>query len=227
MRALVMLLMVSVSTAQAGEPKELRYLRLAGDEWVPESTLSRKRDKGESVYVSVTDRGTEKMTLTLRHDGKGQLLAAEARQQIGKSKKTASLTMQGKWAILKREGGITEQFMLPTNPVVTTAPDWSDILEVLRRYDRGRGGKQEFPGFWIHPVQPPRVLTFTVEKLGEDSLVAKERKVSLGRYRVVLRSGGYLVWADAVGLVYKLMPVDRPAGAVVLEGFEEASGALK
>ena len=101
------------------------------------------------------------------------------------------------------------------------------IIEVLPRYDRAQGGKQEFPGFWIHPVQPPRVLTFTVEKLGEDVVVAREKKVSLGRYRVVLRSGGYLVWADAAGLVHKLMTVDRPASAVVLDGFEEATRALK
>jgi hypothetical protein len=227
MRAFLVLMVVSATSAQSGAPKDLRYLRLAGDEWVLESTLSRKRDKGENVYVSVTGRDKEKMTLTLRHTGKGRLLAAEAQQETKEGKKTASLTMQGKWAILKRAGGITEQFMLAANPVVTTAPDWSDIFEVLRRYDQGRGGKQEFPGFWIHPTQPPRVLTFTVEKLGEDALVAKEEKVSLGRYRVGLRSGGYLVWADAKGLVYKLMPVDRLAGAVVLEGFEEATQALK
>jgi hypothetical protein len=39
-----------------------------------------------------------------------------------------------------------------------------------------------------------------------------------------VRSGAYLVWADATGKVIKLMPPDKPASAVVLEGMEEESG---
>jgi hypothetical protein len=227
MRAFLVLAVATVSAAEGDDPKELHYLRLSGDQWVLECTVSRKSDRKGSVYVSVTDRGAEKMTLTVRRDTTGRLLAAEVQQQTAQGKKKASLTVREKWLLLKREGGITEQFMLAPNPVVTTAPDWSDIFELLRRYDRNRAGKQEFPGFWIHPVQPPRVLTFTVEKLGGDEIVVKDNKVSLGRYRVGLRSGGYLVWADAAGLVYKLMPENRPAGTVVLEGFEEATRALK
>jgi hypothetical protein len=226
MRAFLILTMMGISGNPGGDTKGLRYLRLDGEQWVPESAVTSSLEPEGTVYVSVTTRASEKMTLTIAHDKKGRLLGAEALLATKQGKKRASLKIDGKWGILKR-GGVTEQFMLPADVVVTTAPDWSDIFQVLRRYDRARGGKQEFPGFWIHPVQPPRVLTFTVEKLGEDTIAVKDRKLALGRYRVTLRSGAYLVWADAAGLVHKLMPAGRAAGTVVLEGFEEATQGLK
>jgi hypothetical protein len=121
---------------------------------------------------------------------------------------------------------VTEKVTVAPDAVVTTAPDWSDIFEVVRRYDRAKGGKQEFPGFWFHPAAPPRNLTFTAEKLGQDSVTVDGTKTALDRYRVELRSGGYVVWADGGGRVVKLIPAGRPAAAVVLQGFEAATKAL-
>nr|ALS88806.1 MetaGeneMark_Unknown Function [uncultured bacterium] len=108
-----------------------------------------------------------------------------------------------------------------------TAPDWSDIFLLLRRYDPIKGGRQEFSGFWFHPVQPARLLKFGVERLGEDTVNAKDRRQTLGRYRVTLRSGAYLVWADNTGRVWKLLSAGNPKAVVVLEGYEEATSALK
>src|SRR5262249_35610477 len=110
--------------------------------------------------------------------------------------------------------------------VVTTAPDWSDIFQVIRRYDQGKGGKQTFAGLWIHPTKDVRQLTFTVEPLGEDDIVVAGKKLTLQRYRVQLRSGAYLVWADKTGRVVRLMPPGKPGAAVVLEGYEKATSGL-
>ncbi|MCI0461940.1 MAG: hypothetical protein L0Z62_33730 [Gemmataceae bacterium] len=208
------------------QAEETRYFRQAGEKLALESVVTVRRDGKATVLVSVTDRGAEKMTLSVRLDGEGRLLSAEAIQETKAGKKVATLTPRGKSALLKREGGLTEELPLAERPVVTTAPDWTDIFEVVRRYDRERGGKQEFPGLWIHPTQPARVLTFTAERLGEDPVTLKGRKLALGRYRVTLRSGAYLVWAEG-GRVHKLMPEGRPAGAVFCEGSDEATRGLK
>jgi hypothetical protein len=209
------------------QTEETRYFRQAGDKLALESVVTRKGDGKAVLLVSVTDRGAEKMTLRVRFDGDGRLLSAEAVQETGAGKKAATLTPQGKTALLRREGGVTEKLPLAERPVITTAPDWCDILEVVRRYDRARGGKQEFPGLWIHPLKPARVLTFTAERLGADAVMLKGEKRSLGRYRVTLRSGAYLVWADDAGRVHKLMPAGRPAGAVFREGSADATRGLK
>jgi hypothetical protein len=129
-------------------------------------------------------------------------------------------------ARLKRDG-TTDLLQAPANPVVTTAPDWSDIFELVRRYDAGKGGKQEFPGLWFHPTRPLRQLTFSVERVGDDRVKIKDGGQKLGRYRVTLRSGGYLVWARADGRVCKILPGGGRAVPVVLEGYEEATSRLK
>jgi len=71
------------------------------------------------------------------------------------------------------------------------------------------------------------LLTFTIERLGQDTVTVGERKLSLDRYRVRLRSGDYLVWADATGRTVRLYPAGKPAAFVVLEGFEDATRELK
>src|SRR6266508_4166388 len=105
------------------EVKETRYLRQAGDKLVLESVVTRRLEGKAVVLVSVTDRGSEKMTLSVRLDSEGRLLSAEAVQETSAGKKVATLTPRGKTALLKREGGVTEQLPLAERPVVTTAPD--------------------------------------------------------------------------------------------------------
>jgi hypothetical protein len=167
------------------------------------------------------------MTLTLRWDAKHVLQTVELEQDTAAGKQTATATFDKNTAMVKRPGQADQQVALDAEPVlVTTAPDWSDILLVMRRYDRPRGGKQSFAGLWFHPVTPPRGLTFTVEDLGKDTIAAGDKKLTLGRYRVQLRSGAYLVWADGEGKVLKLMPPGQPQGAVILKGHEKTTEGL-
>jgi hypothetical protein len=215
--------------AQADTDKivPLRYLKPAEGKFVLESEISGTKSDDKWIYSSRTERGPEKMTLTLTYDKGNTLTRAEATLDNGMTKQTALVVFDKNGAQLKRPGGVTDLIKITTAPpVVTTAPDWSDIFQLARNYDRRRGGKQSFPGLWIHPSRPYQVLTFTIERLGEDSLTLKERKIALDRYRVTLRSGDYTVWADAAGLVYKLVPAGKPDDFVVLEGYEEVTRGL-
>lgn len=209
------------------ESVTLRYLRPAGEKLTLESEITDKRSKEGREYVSLTDRGSEKMTLTLRFDNKQRLIWAEALQETKQAKKASTLVRKDALAEVTRADGSTESFKLDGEPVVTTAPDWSDILQVIQRYDRKKAGKQEFPGLWIHPVQPARQLKFVVEKLGTDFVTIDAKQIVLDRFRVQLRSGAYVVWADNTGRVIKLLPESQRAAFVVLEGFAEATRELK
>ena len=217
-------------SAEPDKPVTLRYLRPAKDRLVLESEVTTTSANDGTVYVSRTERGKERMTLTLRRDAAGRLTSAEAVHE-GAMRRSVVLTFEaGGRARLKRDG--TTDFLkgLPENPVVTTAPDWSDAFQLARRYDAAKGGKQEFAGLWIHPVQPRQQLTFAVERAGENTVTAKEddkpAELKLNRFRVRLRSGGYVVWADAAGRVIRLAPAGAKDNFVVLQGFEEATKGL-
>ena len=215
---------------QDEKPAPLRYLRPAGDKYVLESEITVTPEKNGSIYTSTTNRtgkdGDEKMTLVLHLDANNHIRSAEAVYVTSKDKKTATLTLRDKSAILKR-GGTTDLLnRVPETPIVTTAPDWSDVLQLVTRYDVKKGGKQEFGGIWFHPVEPPLMLTFTVERVGDDSVKLKEQDFTLHRHEVNLRSGGYRVWSNDGGHVVRIVP--HGGGVpVVLEGYEGATRDLK
>jgi hypothetical protein len=204
----------------------LRYVRPSKGKFVLESLVKEVTTTEGVTYVSLTDRGSEKMTLTVRFDGKRRVIDAEAVRETDKGKQKASVVFKQNEAILTRQGK-TERLKATPDVVVTTAPDWSDVFEVVRRYDQGKGGKQSFAGLWIHPVQAVRQLSFTVEAEKDVAIEIDGRKLPLTRFRVTLRSGAYLVWADRHGRVHRLMPPGKPAAAVVLEGYEKATADLR
>jgi hypothetical protein len=222
---MLIVLTLGLLAADGEKPATVRYLRPAQGKLVLESEVTRTTTADGMTYVSRTDRGAEKMTLTLRHDKDGRLTSAEAVQESAAGKKSALLTLRGDKAELRR-GDTTETLPAPAALIVTTAPDWTDIFELVRRYDGKKAGKQEFAGLWIHPVQPTRQLTFTVERVGKDTAQVEGREVPLDRYAIRLRSGDYLAWGDRTGRVVRLIPAGKPAAAVVLEGFAEATRAL-
>ncbi len=222
----MLLLLLASLGAPAEAPVLLRYVRPSGDAFVLESVVTESRTADGLRYTSRTERPGEKMTLALHFDGKGRLRNAEALQETAKGKRAVTVVFEGKEAVLKRAGA--EQRLAATpDAIVTTAPDWSDVFLAVRRYDRGKGGRQTFAGLWIHPVKEARLLTFGVEPLKEETIVAGGRKLPLTRYRVTLRSGAYLVWADRAGRVYRLMPPGKPGAAVVLEGHEKGTSGLR
>ena len=228
MRWLCFTLLFSVIHAAPGAESDapLRYVRPAKGKYVLESVVTESRKDGLVVYTSLTDRGAIKMTLTVRMDAKHQVRDAEAVLESKDGKKSIKAVFDDKGVTLARSG-LSVDLKVASDVVVTTAPDWSDIFWVIRRYDRAKAGKQGFAGLWIHPVQDARQLTFTVEPEKDEMIEAGEKKIALKRYRVVLRSGAYLVWADRAGVVYKIMPPGKPGGAVLLQGYEKALEALR
>jgi hypothetical protein len=217
--------------AQDENPAPLRYLRPSGTKFVLESEIYVTTVDRGSVYTSTTTRATEtgeeKMKLTLRLDDKNRITSAEAVQETANGKKTATLTLRGRHAQLKR-GSTTEVLTkIDSSPIVTTAPDWSDVIQLVTRYDAKKGGKQEFGGIWFHPSSQPLTPTFAIERLGMDKITVMEQETKVHRYQVHLRSGDYLVWADEEGRVVKILPPGATGTPVVLEGYEEATKELK
>lgn len=224
------LLPILVCVCQPGPASaefNLEYVRPAGDKFVLESAVTLRKTAEGFLYESVTHRPNVKMTLKLRFNAKQVLQTAELEQETDGGKLPAKVTFDKKTAMVTRPGQKGLQLNLAAEAVLaTTAPDWSDIFLVLRRYDQKLGGKQEFVGVWFHPINPPGGRAFVVEELGKDAIAAGDKKLTLGRYRVQLRSGAYLVWADAEGKVYKLMPPGQPQSAVILKGQEKATAGL-
>jgi len=226
MSALLLLLAGGLFGAPEPEkPAPLRYLKEVDGKFVLESEVTETRGDQGVTYVSRTERGKDTLTLTLRFDRKNQVTAAEAVLGGPRTKQSASVVFQNNTTQVKRPGGVADLVKVGANPVVTSAPDWSDIFQLVRRYDGAKGGRQEFPGLWIRPDQPPRVIPFTIERVGDDTVRVKEKPLKLDRYRIKLRSGNYLAWADN-GRVLKLMVPSKPSSAVVLEGYEEATRGL-
>lgn len=212
--------------ADVAPEETLRYLRRARDKYVPESLIITGTKGKIKTYTSVTDRGSEKLTLTVRF-ADGKLTSAVVVQQQGAQKNTASLTRAGRSAKLQRGENAEELKDVGSDSIVTSAPDWSDIFLLVERYDAARAGKQEYPGLWIHPIKPTLRLRFSVERVGKDTLRSRDKALDLDRYRVRLRSGDYIVWADSRRRVIKLVPAGLPMAEVVLEGFEESARILR
>jgi hypothetical protein len=227
--------LLPASLLRAAEPdksRPVRYLKRAGGKFVLESEITEAQGAKGSTYISRTVRPGEQMTLTLQFDKKQKLISARVVQEMDKTSRSAKLTFQGTSALLTRPG--KDPVMLAKiapNVVVTTAPDWSDIFQLIRRYDQINGGRQEFPGLWIHPVKDTLRLTFSIERVGVDKITSGKGPKNpggllLSRYKIHLRSGDYLAWADSAGRVYKLMAAGKPATSVVRDGWQHKTGRL-
>jgi len=209
----------------AEDRPKLRYLKPEGGKFVLESEVTREVKAG-AVYTSKTVRGTETLTLTVRRDEKGQVQRAEIVHDRAGTVKSAQVEWTGSAFRLKRDG-VTEDIKAPRDAVITSAPDWSDIFELVPRYDRVKKGKQSFAGLWFHPSRPPLTPTFTVEHTGTDAVTHKGKEEALERYEVRLRASANRVWARPDGVVVKILPAGDRSVPVVLEGYEEATRGLK
>jgi hypothetical protein len=203
----------------------LKYVRRVEGQFIKESEVTLTRSGRGATYTSTTERGDEKMTLTLHFDEKNHIRTAEASLTDAKGTRTATLTLADRHIQFKR-AGTTDFIKTGPDPILTTAPDWSDVFQLVSRYDARKGGRQEFAGVWFHPVEGTRTLTFAVERVGQDKITLKEEEVKLDRYHVRLRSGDYAVWLDSAGRVIKILPRGAGSSPVVLEGYEEATREL-
>jgi hypothetical protein len=204
----------------------LRYLRPEGGRWVLESEVRQKKTQEELVFTSRTERRNETLTLTVTRDASGKLSQAEIVHKTGQTTTTARLQRQGEELRLTR-GKETSVVKAPLDAVVTSAPDWSDIFQLVARYDSKKAGRQQFAAIWFHPSRPTLTPQFSVERVGEDAIKLSGKEEKLIRYRVTLRSGGYRVWARPDGLVCKILAGGDRAQPIVLEGYEEATAGLK
>jgi hypothetical protein len=221
-----LLLLPLLVVADPPHPETLRYLRPQGGKYVLESEITVTRDKDGYTYVSRTVRPQETMTLTVRRTPDGRLLRAELVHQKGDARKSAVVEPRDGKLLLKRDG-VTEVVNLPDTTFFTTAPDWSDVIELARRYDLKKGGKQEFAGLWFHPTRPTLTPTFTVEKGGEDRIRVGGVEHKLERLNVRLRASTNTVWVFPDRRVCKILPAGEKAVPIVLQGHEEATRDLK
>lgn len=231
-RYLTAVLLLAGLARAADTDETVRYLRLLpGGKTTEECTFTvRSNDQAKSVR-SVTKRGDLRMTVSAAYDPQDQLTAADAALSTGKNVSAVFTDAKNGKARVKRPNVEVQEFDVPARLIVTSAPDWSDTFLLCRYYDRQKGGKQEFPGLWIHPEQPAQRLTFSIERTGNDTIEHEGKKLTLDRHLIRIRNNSaYAAWTDASGRMIKLtsLPVKEQGGAeLVLAGYEKSAADLK
>jgi hypothetical protein len=224
--ALWPLLGLTLFAADAEKNTSLRYLTPVDGKYVPQGEVITTAGEDGSTFVCRTGRAAETLTLTVRFDRDGRAIRAEALLETGRVRKSAVLAFHDKGTATVKRGGITDYLMASSDGVVVTNPDWAAVFPLVRRYDPKKGGKQEFAGYWFHPVEAFRPVKYTLDRTGTATVTVNGKSLQLDRYQVQLRDGGYLVWADAEGRVCKILPEGKGA-PVFLDGLEEAAKDLK
>jgi len=191
-----------------------RYLRVAPQRTAVECSFSILRNAEGWNITSVTGN----LTVEARYDAKDRLLDAQASLRGGKA---ARVGVRGGRAKVTAPGRDDPEIDVPAGVIVTSAPDLTDTFRICRLWDRARGGRQEFPGLWIHPAQPTQRLTFPAEFVRRDG----ELDVLTLRLR---GNSAYRAWVDPSGRMIKLvsLPVKAGSTVLVLEGSEDAARAL-
>jgi hypothetical protein len=226
-------LVVLLPSAPAQPLKEetFTYVRPTAKGFAPECTFKIQDRKGDWRIASETTRGDTRMTVSTNYDAKDELLYGTAILMTGTEQAKAVVDRrQGKAAVL-RTGKPPELFAVPAGVIVTSAPDWTDIFLLCRRYDRKAGGKQKFTGLWIHPKQPPQLLPFTIEREGADEITHEGKKIDVDRYTIRIRGPNpYIAWADSSGMLVRLQSTPFKEGTpngLVREGYEQSTSKLR
>jgi|ERR1043165_3148046 hypothetical protein len=160
------------------------YLRPAGQQHLTECVFTVERDSKGWRIESVTQRGKGKMTVSAQYDERDTLGSVDASWLLDGQKKLVTVRVEGDKATVQREGTKAQPFDVPKGVIVTSAPDWTDTFLLCRRYDRLKGGKQSFPGLWIHPEQPSQRLTFAIERHDNITIDHKGEKRKLDRFTI-------------------------------------------
>ena len=204
-----------------------RYLRPSGTDWVFESEIRLTHSEGRLELKSVTGREKSRLTLAATFDRDSRLLEATVTTERENEKQSARAAVSDGKARVTRHGGEESELDCPAGVIVTSAPDWTDAFLMVRRYDRTRGGKQEFAGLWIHPTQPPLRPTFSIDCIGDNTVQHDGQDVRLDRFLVVLRGGTrYIAWGNNSGRMVRLVPQNSPQQGIALDSWEHAAGDL-
>lgn len=226
-------LIIRLRTAPAQNVKEetFSYVRPTAKGFAPECTIKIQDRKGDWRIASETTRGDTRMTVSTNYDAKNELLYSTAILMTGQEQAKAVVDRrQGKAAVL-RTGKPPELFAVPAGVIVTSAPDWTDIFLLCRRYDRKAGGKQKFTGLWIHPKQPPQLLPFTIERVGAEEIEHEGKTMELDRFVIGIRGPNpYIAWVDSSGILVRLLSTPFKEGTpngLVREGYEQSTRTLR
>jgi hypothetical protein len=208
----------------------VRYVRPVKDAFAIECQFVITRNDAGWTITSTTDRGTLRMEVVTRYDAEDRPISAKAVLTSGGTAQTATVEVKDGRAMIRRDGQEPREFDAPRGTIVTSAPDWSDVFLLCRRYDASRKGKQEFPALWIHPTQPPQRLTFSIEWQGADLIERDGTRTELGRFAIRIRNNSsYVAWADAQGQMVRLIPLpwNENAPGLTREGFEKSAAGLR
>lgn len=222
---------LAAASDSADKTETARYLRPAGKTFATECDFTQKRGEGGWSIESVTRRGATTLTVSARYDAKDALTAARVILDSKGAKQTALVRVANGKATVHRDGKPPQTFDVPAGVIITSAPDWTDTFLLCRRYDRARGGRQEFAGLWVHPTEPCRRLTFRIERHGAATIEHAGKTVRLDHCTIELRGGSrYAAWADAEGRMIRLVPLPVQKGAangIVREGYEKSAAGLR
>ncbi len=226
-QAAVLLILLSHSVLSAEEKVEIaRYLRPAGTGFQPETEIKVERLSDGQRFTSITQRGSNKLTLMSRFDNNGRLKFARVTAGPAEQQTATASNKNGK-ATVTRDDGQIDQLDCPPGVIVTSAPDWTDTFLLVRRYDRRRAGQQEFSGLWIHPNRKPLFLALKITHHGTDTVTFDGASKKLDRYLIVLRNNSrYVAWGNADGQLVRLVPDNKERPAIVLAGWEAATSQL-
>jgi hypothetical protein len=207
----------------APDPGQIRYLRVTSRGTIPECSFTIDRREGGWTMTSLTGQ----LIVTARYDASDRLLDATARLGRGEA---ARVEAAGGRAKVLRPGLEAQEFDAPPGVIITSAPDWTDTFRICRLWSAARGGRQEFPGLWIHPEKSAQRLTFTAERAGGDVIRGPAGPLALQRLSIRLRGdSAYVAWVDPQGRMIKLasLPFGDGSTVLLLEGFEGAAAALR
>jgi hypothetical protein len=201
-----------------GVVEKVRYRRQAGKQTASECTFTVQRSEQGWSIRSVTQAGKSQMSVSAQYDVMDRLTSATATLSSRDRTTTCKVEVVGGKVRVHREGKASKEFGVPPGVIVTSAPDWTDVFLLCRRYDRRRSGKQVFAGLWIHPEKEPLRLTFTIERKGADAIEHGGRKRQLDKFEIRLRNNdGYVAWADGSGRMIQLQPLKPGAGYVLVQ----------
>ncbi|MCI0682626.1 MAG: hypothetical protein L0Y71_11020 [Gemmataceae bacterium] len=211
-------------------PGKLRYLRPAGAGWTNEClfTIS-KKGAGWSID-SVTERGSLKLSLLTRYRPDDVLEASilTVRNGAKESMAIAACLKEGVARVQLPEKPL-KMVDVPRGVIVTSAPDWTDVLLLCARYDQAAGGKQAFGALWYHPEQGVQLLKLHIERQGHDTIRHGGKNIKLTRFAIHLRgNSAYAAWATPDGTLVRLIPLpakEKQRSGLILESYEKTEAA--
>jgi hypothetical protein len=221
-----LLFLVQYLPGQPQLPGKLRYLRPAGEGWTNECLFTLgKKDGGWSI-VSVTERDPLRLTLETLYGPENTLLTSKVTVRDKDKETAASVSVEQGVVRIQQRGRPRQEFAAPRGVIVTSAPDWTDVLLLCSLYDHTQAGQQTFPALWIHPEMPHQLLKLTIERQGYEMIQQGAKEIKLARFAIQLRGKSrYVGWATMDGTMVRLIPL--PAGkqrsGLIADGFQESS----